>query len=331
MIKPETAMGVNIRYKDSVFSFLFSDPDVLRELYGALEGITLDPSVPITINTLEGVLFKARMNDISFEIGDKLVLLLEHQSTINPNMPLRLLMYIARIYENILGDKNIYSGKKLCIPRPEFIVLYNGLAPFPDEATLKLSDSFERGVIGGIKGDKPLELELTVKVYNINQGHNKERLGRSRTLEGYSAFIAKVREYEGTGQGREEAMRRAVSWCTGHDILRQFLEHHATEVINMLMTEWNWDDAFAVQRAEGREEGLVEGREEGLTEGRVEGRVEGLVEGLEKGLTEGQEVGREAAKKEDARNALVKGFTPEIISEITGLDVETIRQLSAQQ
>jgi hypothetical protein len=70
-------MGVNTRYKDSVFSWLFGDPDTLRELYGAIEGIQLPPDVRITINTLEGVLYKARMNDISFEIGDRIVVLIE--------------------------------------------------------------------------------------------------------------------------------------------------------------------------------------------------------------------------------------------------------------
>jgi hypothetical protein len=278
----------NNQYKDSVFSFLFSDPDTLRELYGALEGVTLDPSVPISINTLEGVLFKARMNDISFEIGDKLVILIEHQSTINPNMPLRLLMYIARIYEKMIGDKNIYSGKKLAIPRPEFIVLYNGTAPCPDEERLKLSDSFERAGFPGLNRGAPPELELVVKVYNINQGHNAGKLRKSRTLEGYSMFIAKVREYEAADRGREDAMKEAVKWCTAHNILKQFFETNATEVINMLMTEWNWDDAFAVQRAEGREEGLEKGREEGRDVGREEGRGESIKNLLEFGMDAGQ-------------------------------------------
>jgi predicted transposase/invertase (TIGR01784 family) len=81
------------------------------------------------------------------------------------------------------------------------------------------------------------------------------------------------------------------------------------------MTEWNWDVAKEVWFEEGMEEGREQGREEGREEGREQGRGQGL----------------KAAKKEDARNALAKGFTPEIISEITGLDVETIRQLSTQQ
>jgi hypothetical protein len=51
-------MGVNRGYKDSVFSWLFGEPETLRELYGAIEGVSLPPDIPITINTLEGVLFK---------------------------------------------------------------------------------------------------------------------------------------------------------------------------------------------------------------------------------------------------------------------------------
>jgi hypothetical protein len=88
-------VSVNSKYKDSVFSLLFSDPDVLRELYCALENVTLSPDVQVTVNTLENVLFMGVINDVSFEIGGKLIVLVEHQSTINPNMALRLLLYIA--------------------------------------------------------------------------------------------------------------------------------------------------------------------------------------------------------------------------------------------
>ncbi|MDR2662080.1 MAG: Rpn family recombination-promoting nuclease/putative transposase, partial [Treponema sp.] len=176
-------MGANREYKDSVFSWLFSEPDTLRELYGALEGVTLRSDIPITITTLEGVLFKGRMNDISFAVGDKVVVLIEHQSTINENMPLRLLLYIAKIYEKITGEKDIYREKRIPLPRPEFIVLYNGKAPYPEEKILKLSDAFnDAGELGFAKGGTAA-LELVVKVYNINKGHNEPLLKRCKTLE----------------------------------------------------------------------------------------------------------------------------------------------------
>ncbi|MDR1899788.1 MAG: Rpn family recombination-promoting nuclease/putative transposase [Treponema sp.] len=257
-------MGANIKYKDSVFSVLFSEPDALRELYSAIEGVPLDPAIPIRINTLSGVLYMAQYNDISFTIGNKIVVLIEHQSTINPNMPLRLLLYIARVYEKILeeGKKgNLYRGKLVRIPRPEFIVLYNGTKPCPDQATLKLSDCFEATEgLAGKTGTAP-ELELTVKVYNINQGHNEEIARRSGRLEGYSAFIARVRENRETMEP-EEAMKAAIAYCLERDILSTFLTEHSSEVRNMLLTEWNWDDAKEVWQEEAREEGREEGREE---------------------------------------------------------------------
>jgi hypothetical protein len=259
-------MGANARYKDSVFSFLFSDPDTLRELYGAIEGVELPPDVPITINSLEGVLYKTLLNDISFEVDKKLVILIEHQSTINPNMAVRLLLYIARVYEKLTAGKNLYGRKKLVIPRPEFIVLYNGVEPYPDEVTLKLSDAFEDAAGLGIPKDRPFDLDLTVRVYNINNGHNEAIIRRSEKLGGYSAFIAKVREYEAERAGGEvpqkltedekkDAMTKAIRWCIAHNILKPFLETHGSEVINMLFDEWKLEDALVVEREEGLEKG----------------------------------------------------------------------------
>jgi len=291
-------MGVNIKYKDSLFSFLFSDPDILRELYCALEDITLPENVPVTINTLQEVLFIERINDISFEIGGKLVVLLEHQSTISPNMSLRLLMYIARVYEKIIGDRNIYTTKAIPIPRPEFFVLYNGVAPYPDENVLKLSDAFESSASLGLPEKGKPALELVVKVININEGKNEEKARKCKTLAGYRAFIGKVREYEKERGDREEAMKKAVLYCRDHDILKEFLEQNATEVMSMLITEWKMEDALAVRYEEGWEGGL--------------------------------EKGRENERAGIARNALAEGASIEFIQKITGLDIETIRNLSIQ-
>jgi hypothetical protein len=256
-------MSVNTGYKDSVFSFLFSDSDVLRELYGALEGVTVDPAVPITINTLSGVLYMEQYNDISFTIGNKLVVLIEHQSTINRNMPLRLLSYITRIYEQIIetGKKGaLYRERLIKIPFPEFIVLYNGSKPYPERETLRLSDAFEdTGEIKGAGGDAP-ELDLMVKVYNINEGYNGELVRRCESLRGYSTFIAQVREYQERAP-LEEAMKDAIEYCIEHNILSAFLIKHSTEVINMLLTEWNIDDAKAVWQEEAHEEGMEKGME----------------------------------------------------------------------
>jgi predicted transposase/invertase (TIGR01784 family) len=306
-------MSINNRYKDSVFSFLFSEPDKLRELYEAIEGVKLPADVRININTLEGVLFRTRLNDISFEVGERLVVLIEHQSSINPNMAIRLLMYIGRVYEKILGGKNIYGSKKLPIPRPKFIVLYNGVDPYPDHETIKLSDTFADMAGFDILDNKPPALELVVEVYNINEGHNADKLRRSRTLAGYSVFVAKVREFEAkaaagrkvselSDEERHEVMKQAIKWCIEHETLEEFLKTNGSEVINMLFDDWNLDTALKFEREYGREEGREYGREEG----------------------------REEGHEKDARNALALGLSVDMVQKITGLDTQSIRRLAGQ-
>ncbi|MDR0600391.1 MAG: hypothetical protein LBG84_09990 [Treponema sp.] len=141
-------MAANTRHKASVFSLLFSEPGVLRELYSALSGVNVPPETPVTINTLEDALFMDRVNDVSFAIADRLVVLLEHQSTVNPNMALRVFLYAARVYEKI-------------------------------------------------------------------------------------------------------------TYCRNHNIPREFLKKHATEVLNMITGEWNWDTAKEVWQEEAYERGMA--------------------------------------------------------------------------
>jgi hypothetical protein len=275
-------MEVNTKYKDSVFSFLFSNPEALRELYSALEGVTLPPDAPVSINTLSDVLYMGQVNDISFTIDNRLVVLLEHQSTINPNMPLRLLIYIARVYEKIIDRRKAYRTGLEKIPSPEFIVLYNGVKPYPERAELRLSDAFKDAAdLKSAAGSSAAALELVVKVYNINKGFNTDLARKSRTLEGYSEFVERIRE-NGKTMAKEESVKAAIKQCIEKNILRTFLETNSSEVMNMLITEWDLDEAIAVNREEAWAEGREEGREEGYEEGRGEGYEKGRGEGEKK-------------------------------------------------
>jgi hypothetical protein len=304
-------MGANTKYKDSLFSFLFSDPGVLRELYCALEGVTLPEDIPITINTLRDILFIDKVNDISFEIGGQLVVLIEHQSTINPNMALRLLGYIARVYEKILGgDKSIYGTKPVTIPRPEFFVLYNGVKPYPEETILRLSDLYESISPLGLPEGSPA-LELVVKVINIKLGKNEGIVKKSETLSGYSAFVGKVQDNEKEGMERGEAIEAAIEYCIEQGILKEFFEKNRGEVMSILFSDWNMEDAQAMWYEEGMEKGMEKGLEKGLEKG------------MEKGRQEGMEKGRE----DTARKALAKGLPIEVVQEITGLDFEVLNSL----
>ena len=216
-------MTTNRQFKDSVFTSLFNNPDLLRELYCALKGISLPKDTPVSINTLEKVLFLDINNDISFEIGGKLVVLIEHQSTINPNIAFRLLLYIARVLEKRIEGKTLYSKKPISIPWPEFFVLYNGKEEFPDEQVYRLSELFEKPEdLGLLEKASPL-LELEAKVLNINEGRNE-----------------------------------AIRYCYKYGILKEYLNVHGSEVLNMILYEWNTEDAIAFAREEGREEARQE-------------------------------------------------------------------------
>jgi predicted transposase/invertase (TIGR01784 family) len=314
-------MKTNNKYKNSVFTLLFSDPVLLRELYCALGGVCLPPDTPVNINTLDNVLFMGKYNDISFEIGGKLVVLIEHQSTINPNMALRLLMYIGRVYEKIIDNKKAYWKNRLFIPQPEFFVLYNGAEPFPDQKIYRLSDSFEKLEKLGLEEKSSPALELVVKVININDGRNREIVNRCKELFEYGTFVAKTRSLFEILGDMEEAVREAIKYCEKHGILREFLKLHAGEVLSMLMTEFNLDDALDVRY----EEGWEDGREEGWEKGREEGWEKGREEGWEKG----KEDGRFNEKLEIARNLLAEGSTLEFVHKITGLDFDTLKDLQA--
>jgi len=272
--------NVNRNHKNSVFSSLFSNPDVLRELYSAIEGIPIPQDIPININTLTDILYKGQINDVSFLIDNRLVVLIEHQSTINNNIPLRLLMYIARIYEKIIKRRKRYQNKLEKIPRPEFIVLYNGKYKYPDYKALKLSDAFKD--IEGLKlaDNNEMPLELIVHVYNINHGHNSEILKKSETLDGYSMFINKIREYQKQEKSLEKTFRSAINYCIKNNILKDYLEAHASEVLNMLLGEWNQEEAIEVAREEALEDGIEIGMEKGQEKSR-----QYFLELLNQGLT----------------------------------------------
>jgi hypothetical protein len=180
---------VGNHYKDSLFCSLFSDKKALLELYNSIKGTHYDERTELTINTLTETIFTHQRNDVSFIIDRRLVVLTEHQSTINENMPFRFLLPVAHLFENSIEDKKaVYRQKLVKLPRPEFLVLYNGTEPFPDEKELKLSDAFME-----VEGYSDARLELTVKVYNVNKGHNEAIVKKSEVLSGYVEFVDKVR------------------------------------------------------------------------------------------------------------------------------------------
>jgi len=263
--------NVNRKHKDSVFSLLFGSPEILRELYSAIEGVEVPTDAIVDINTLSDALFMTKINDLSFTINDKIVVLIEHQSTISQNIPLRLLMYISRVYEKIIESKNIYHRKLIKIPTPEFIVLYNGKENCPDHQVLKLSTAFKD--ISGLKllENAELPLELVAHIYNIKPGHNSEILEKCITLNNYSILIGKINEYN-VYMPLAEAVKKAVLYCIEHNILKEFLEDNSSEVFNMLTDDITIEEIAEIRAEEAREEGIEIGIEKGRVEAHEEDR-----------------------------------------------------------
>ena len=176
----------NRKYKDSVFVDLFSEDEKAKEnflsLYNALHGTNLQMSCPVENIRLDNVMYMNIINDVSCLVDNKIIVLAEHQSTINENMPLRFLEYIARLYEKLQAPTDRYLRKLSKIPTPEFYVFYNGTEDYPKTATLKLSDAF-------IIKPEQVPLELTVQVLNINTDKANKILAACKPLEEYSLFV----------------------------------------------------------------------------------------------------------------------------------------------
>ena len=243
----------NREYRDSVFvNLLTSDIKNLLSLCKALDKtITTDE---IELIKLENTLYQGIKNDVSCKIGNRLIFLVEHQSTINENMPLRFLEYIARIYLEILDVRERYAKFLVEIPTPEFYVLYNGDENYPSEQELRLSDAFSQ------KDVRP-QLELIVKVININFEGNTELLKECDILREYAEFIyqVKINKIKYGKAGYDKAIR----YCIKHNILKDYITSHAKEVEGMLFAEYDYNMDIQVQREECYNAGIKEGIKEG--------------------------------------------------------------------
>ena len=227
----------NRKYKDTIFRMLFSDKKNLLSLYNALNGKNYSDCDKLEIVTLENAIYMSMKNDLAF-ILDLDLFLWEHQSTYNPNVPLRDLMYIAKEYEKYIKEKGIslYSSRQQKIPAPQFIVFYNGNRKIGECMEHRLSDAYET-----VRGEPALELK--VLVININEGHNQKLMESCQILKEYAQYVSKVRTYKKT-LNLNEAVEKAVEECIQEGILREFLLANKAEVVAMSIFEYDreWEE-----------------------------------------------------------------------------------------
>ena len=241
---------VNRNYKDTVFRMLFSDRKNLLSLYNAMNQKHYTDPEDLEIVTLENAIYMGMKNDLAFIIDTNLYLY-EHQSTYNPNMPLRDLFYISNEYQKLLDKKSLYSSSLQKIPAPNFIELYNGTDTLSDFSEHRLSSAFEN-----LSGEP--KLELIVTVLNINEGHNALLMEHCQTLKEYSQYVAKVRKYA-AGMPLDQAIEYAVNECIKENILADFLRKNRAEVISMSIFEYDKEEEEKKLRKAEYEAGIQKG------------------------------------------------------------------------
>ena len=300
--KTKTQPVVIRNYRDTLFRMLYRNKVRLLSLFNAVNGTHYDNPDDLTITTLEGVLYLGMKNDVSCII-DMMMQLYEHQSTVNPNMPLRNLFYVSDLLQKYIYEEgiDIYSRKQIKIPTPKFVVFYNGDEEQPERKEIRLSKAFSANT-----GET--NMELVVLQININKGQNEELKAACKTLQEYAEFTERAREHRKEME-LEDAIRTTIDECIRDGILKDFLLKNKAEVYHMCLYEFDVELHERVLREEEREEGRLEG----IREGRLDGQQEGM------------QNGKKFAKQ--VFKAFMSGKTPETIAEELNVPLEEVKNL----
>lgn len=250
---------------------IFKEKQEFLELYNAMNGTSYTNPEDLEVTTLENAIYMGLKNDVSFLLYDELTLY-EHQSTDNPNMPLRNLFYVADIYSKLAAKANLYGSRLVKIPEPKFVVFYNGKDELPERSELRLSDAFE-------KKSESMDLELKVLVLNINPGYNEELMEKCKSLRDYMIFVSRIREYS-QYMALNKAVEISIQTCIDEDILAEFLRKNRAEVLKVSIYEYNEALHIQQERETAREDGL----QQGLQRGALLERIGKIRRKSEKGL-----------------------------------------------
>lgn len=296
-MRSRNSVKVKRNHKDTLFRMIFSTRENLLSLYNAVNHSHYTDASELEIVTLKNTVYMNMKNDQAFLL-DMQLNLYEHQSTWNPNMPLRFLMYVAKEYQMLVRNQTLYASALVKVPTPHFVVFYNGETEQEAETILRLSHSFQQ------KTDKP-ELELMVRVLNINLDKKQEVLEACQLLKEYMLLVNKIRRYTDEYKDINQAVEQAVTECIEENILADFLRKNRAEAIEMCIFEY--DDK--------REKELIRKAE------------------YAEGMKEGERIGREAGKKEEAERIFNiyqlfrANYTENQIKEKLGMNVEEVRKI----
>ena len=263
--------GMNRQYKDRLFKFIFGNPENKEwtlSLYNAINGSSYTNPDDIKLTTIEDAVYMNMKNDVSFLITDKMNFY-EQQSTFNPNMPMRFLIYAGMVYSKYIETNKSYhkySSLQQKAPTPRCICFYNGTDKKEDRTVLKLSDSFSS------KSD----IEVQVTMINVNYGHNQELMKECRPLEEYAFFVERIRTNQKYVDTLEEAVDKALMDMPEDSLIKSFLIANQAEVKMMCITEYDEERTLN----EIKEEWLAEGMSLGLSQGKLLTLIELVKEGM---------------------------------------------------
>ena len=256
-------------YKDTLFRTIFGGKDErskrwLLSLYNALSGKNHTNIEDLEITTLDDVIYVSMKNDLSFLIHSQMCLY-EHQSTVNPNMPLRGLLYFSQLYQQYIDKhkKNLYGSVLVKIPAPQFIVFYNGDTEQADIIKYRLSDAFikdeQESNDGKIYG---ADFEWTASVININKNHNESLSKNCEPLYYYCEFVNQVKENLSQGMTFDSAVNEAVDFAIKSDFLEGFFREKRMKILDDIYTEFDQESYDETLRNDGRIEGIKIGARE---------------------------------------------------------------------
>jgi len=295
----------NKKFKDSIFRYLFKEKKNFIILYKWLTGVELADEDVEFFDTSSILYSKELRNDISYLIKQNILfILIEHQSTINQNMAIRLWLYYSELIKIYIKMKelNVFSTEPIKIPAPFFCVVYNGNEP-QDDYILEIKKNFIYDTE---------DLNVKVRVININYDKIKTK-DEKNNFVGYSFFVYMMKESLNKGLTYSKAFKKAKSECLKNDLLIDYLnrKEFVDMAIEMYTIEQEIQDAIEGAAKKARAEGWEKGKEEGKEEGRKEGRKEAEIK----------------SKNEMTRNLLLIGMDMIDIMKVTSLQKSEIIQL----
>ena len=287
--KNKKKKDTNREYKDRLFKFIFGNPENKEwtlSLYNAINGTSYENADDIQLTTIQDAVYMKMKNDVSFLINN-IMNFYEQQSTFNPNMPMRFLIYAGMVYSKYIetSDKYYeYSSTQQKAPTPQCVCFYNGTTNKDDRIILKLSDAFEP--------EPKSDIEVTVTMININYGHNKELMEKCKPLSEYSWFVDRIRSLLKKGKELKAAISTAIDELEKNSLIKPFLLSNKAEVTRMCITEYNeekvrnqtLEEGKAIGKAEGEAIGIQKGEAIGIQKGKKEGILEILVSLVKDGI-----------------------------------------------